>query len=96
VKERVDARNQLETYTYSVKSTVDGELGDKMDADDKERVQEAVREVNEWLDGNPDADKEDYVEKLKELEDVCNPVFSGAYQRSNDEDGTEENDHDEL
>jgi len=96
VKERVDARNQLETYTYSVKSTVDGELGDKMDADDKERVQEAVREVNEWLDGNPDADKEDYVEKLMELEDVCNPVFSGAYQRSNDEDGTEENDHDEL
>jgi endoplasmic reticulum chaperone BiP len=60
VKERVDARNQLETYIYSVKSTVDGELGDKMGADDKERVQEAVREVNEWLDGNPDAEKEDY------------------------------------
>ncbi|RLM65861.1 luminal-binding protein 2-like [Panicum miliaceum] len=96
VKERVDARNQLETYIYRVKSTVDGELGDKMGADDKERVQEAVREVNEWLDGNPDAEKEDYVEKLKELEDVCNPVFSGAYQRSGGEDGTEENEHDEL
>ncbi|OEL16850.1 Luminal-binding protein 5 [Dichanthelium oligosanthes] len=96
VKERVDARNQLETYVYSVKSTVDGELGDKMDGDDRERVEEAVREVNEWLDSNPDADKEEYVEKLKELEDVCNPAFSGAYQRSGGENGTEENDHDEL
>jgi heat shock protein 5 len=36
------------------------------------------------------------VEKLKELEDVCNPVFSGAYQRSGGEDGTEANEHDEL
>ncbi|CAO2044269.1 unnamed protein product [Urochloa humidicola] len=95
VKERVGARNQLEAYVYSVKSTVDGELGDKMDGGDKERVEEAAREVNEWLDGNPDADKEDYVEKLKELEEVCNPVFSRAYQRSDDggDDGT---DHDEL
>nr|CAB3486173.1 unnamed protein product [Digitaria exilis] len=93
---RVDARNHLETYTYSIKSTIVGELGDKMDADDKERVEEAVREVNEWLDANPDADKDDYVEKLKELENVCNPVFSGACQRSGGEDGTEENDHDEL
>ncbi|CAN6250700.1 unnamed protein product [Urochloa humidicola] len=95
VKERVGARNQLEAYVYSVKSTVDGELGDKMDGGDKERVEEAAREVNEWLDGNPDAVKEDYVEKLKELEDACNPVFSRAYQRSDDggDDGT---DHDEL
>ncbi|KAF8769280.1 hypothetical protein HU200_006793 [Digitaria exilis] len=83
---RVDARNHLETYTYSIKSTIDSELGDKMDSDDK----------NEWLDANPDADKDDYVEKLKELDDVCNPVFSAAYQRSGGEDGTEENDHDEL
>ncbi|RCV14857.1 hypothetical protein SETIT_3G012300v2 [Setaria italica] len=95
VKKKVDARNQLETYVYSVKSTVDGELGGKMDGDDRERVEEAAREVNEWLDANPDAEKEDYVEKLKELEDVCNSVFSGAYQRSGGEDGTED-DHDEV
>ncbi|KAL6651766.1 hypothetical protein ACP70R_010691 [Stipagrostis hirtigluma subsp. patula] len=96
VKEKVDARNQLETYIYSVKSTVDGELGDKMDGAEKERVEEAVRETNEWLDGNPDADKDDYAEKLKELEDVCNLVFSAVYQRPGGEDGTQDDDHDEL
>ncbi|KAL6651767.1 hypothetical protein ACP70R_010692 [Stipagrostis hirtigluma subsp. patula] len=48
--------------------------GDKMEGDEKERVQETVREANEWLDGNPGADKEDYAEKLKELEDVRNHI----------------------
>lgn len=96
VKERVDARNQLKTYTYNIKSNVDSELGGRMNPLDKERVEEAAREVNEWLDANPNADKYDYAEKLKKLEDVCSPIFSGAYQRSGGKDETEENDHDEL
>ncbi|CAL5070842.1 unnamed protein product [Urochloa decumbens] len=95
-KERVGARNQLEAYVYSVKSTVGGELGDRMGGGDKERVEEAAREVNEWLDGNPDADKEDYVDKLKELEHVCNPVFSRAYHQSSDDGAQDGTDHDEL
>ncbi|KAK3145052.1 hypothetical protein QOZ80_4AG0322120 [Eleusine coracana subsp. coracana] len=84
VRERVDARNKLEAYVYNIKSTVDSgnKLADKMDANDKDKVEEAVRETNEWLDNNQEADKEDYDEKLKELEDVCNLVISAVYQRS--------------
>ncbi|CAO2183816.1 unnamed protein product [Urochloa humidicola] len=101
VRERVDARNKLETYVYQVKSAVDDtKMADKMDADDKDKVEEALREVNDWLDGNTDtADKEDYEEKLKELEDVCSPVISAVYQqRSGHEDSSNNNedDHDEL
>ncbi|CAO2183820.1 unnamed protein product [Urochloa humidicola] len=101
VRERVDARNKLETYVYQVKSAVDDtKMADKMDADDKDKVEEALREVNDWLDGNADtADKEDYEEKLKELEDVCSPVISAVYQqRSGQEDSSnnDDDDHDEL
>ncbi|CAL4953009.1 unnamed protein product [Urochloa decumbens] len=101
VRERVDARNKLETYVYQVKSAVDDtKMADKMDPDDKEKVEEAIREANDWLDGNADtADKEDYEEKLKELEDVCSPVISAVYQqRSGQEDSSnnDEDDHDEL
>ncbi|XP_024310644.1 heat shock 70 kDa protein BIP4 isoform X2 [Brachypodium distachyon] len=92
--EKVDARNKLEAYVYNVRTTVDGEAGKGMDGGDKERVQEAAREANEWLDANPDADKDDYVEKLKELEDVCNSVFAAT--RGGHEDGAEDDDHDEL
>ncbi|KAM0919608.1 hypothetical protein ACQ4PT_008081 [Festuca glaucescens] len=94
VKEKVDARNNLEAYVYSVRTTVDGEMGRRMDGGDKERVEEAVREASEWLDATLSAEKEDYVEKLKELEDVCNPVFAAAYEKSGG--GHDEDDHDEL
>uniref|UniRef100_A0ACD5X4K0 Uncharacterized protein n=1 Tax=Avena sativa TaxID=4498 RepID=A0ACD5X4K0_AVESA len=98
VREKVDARNKLEAYVYNVRTTVDGEMGRKVDGGDKERVEEAVREVSEWLDASPDAEKDDYVEKLKELEDVCNPVFAAAYEKSGGghHDAADEDDHDEL
>ncbi|XP_047061598.1 heat shock 70 kDa protein BIP5-like [Lolium rigidum] len=94
VKEKVDARNNLEAYVYSVRTTVDGEMGRRMDGDDKEKVEEAVREASDWLDASLNAEKEDFVEKLKELEDVCNPVFAAAYEKSGGP--QDEDDHDEL
>ncbi|CAM0901776.1 unnamed protein product [Alopecurus aequalis] len=99
VSEKVDARNKLEGYVYNVRTTVEGEMGRRMDGGDRERVEEAAREVGEWLDrASADADKDDYLEKLKELEDVCNPVFAAAYDRSGDgqDDAAGEDGHDEL
>ncbi|KAM3391451.1 hypothetical protein ACQJBY_012876 [Aegilops geniculata] len=99
VRDKVDARNKLEAYVYSARTTADGELGDKMDADDRERVKEAARETSEWLEANPDAEKDDYMEKLKELEDVCSPAFAAAYGNTgggHDGAAEEDDDHDEL
>ncbi|KQK03178.1 heat shock 70 kDa protein BIP5 [Brachypodium distachyon] len=98
VRERVDARNRMEAYVYHVRTTVDGEAGQGMDGGDKERVREAAREASEWIDENPEADKDEYVEKLKELEDLCNPVFAAAdsHKSGGGHDEAEEDDHDEL
>ncbi|VAI91312.1 unnamed protein product [Triticum turgidum subsp. durum] len=100
LKERVDARNKLETYVYGIKNTVDGKMADTMERDEKEKVQDAVRDVNEWLDDNAEAEKEDYDEKLRELEDVCSPIITAVYQRSggapNDHTTEDDDDHDEL
>ncbi len=38
VKGRVDARNQLETYCYNMKTTIDDKLGDKVEASEKEKA----------------------------------------------------------
>ncbi|EEC83049.1 hypothetical protein OsI_28153 [Oryza sativa Indica Group] len=103
-REQVDARNSLEAYVYNIKNTLGGKMADAMEGEEKDKVEEAVREAYEWLDGNPDAGKEEYEEKLRELEDVCNPVMSAVYQRSGGggggapEDGNvdDEDDHDEL
>merc|ERR1711878_221453 len=73
MKETIDARNSLEGYAYSMKNTVN-------DEDNKETIEEAVSEVIDWLDENPEAEKEEYEEKLKELEGICNPIVQRLYQ----------------
>ena len=69
------------------------------DSGDREKVREAAREASEWLEANPEADKDDYAEKLKELEDVCSPAFAAAYRNAgggHDGAAEEDDDHDEL
>lgn len=83
IKERIDSRNSLETYAYNMKNTVSDsdKLGDKLEESDKSTIQDAVKEVLEWLDENQEADTEEYEEKLKEIEGICNPIVSQAYQQ---------------
>merc|ERR1719389_436886 len=69
VREKIEARNQLENYVYSMKNTLnDSEKGvaDKISDDDKETIEKALEEANEWLDDNQEAEKEDFDEKLEE------------------------------
>uniref|UniRef100_M4E2V9 Uncharacterized protein n=1 Tax=Brassica campestris TaxID=3711 RepID=M4E2V9_BRACM len=107
VKERIDARNSLETYVYNMKNQVNDKdkLADKLEADEKEKIEAATKEALEWLDENQNSEKEEYDEKLKEVEAVCNPIITAVYQRSGGapggaggESATEEEDesHDEL
>jgi len=99
IKERIDARNSLETYAYNMKNTVSDsdKLGDKLEESDKSTIQDAVKEVLEWLDENQEADTEEYEEKLKEIEGICNPIVSQAYQQNEeDSESGDVDDHDEL
>ncbi|CAK9865223.1 unnamed protein product [Sphagnum jensenii] len=61
VKERIDARNRLETYVYNMKNQIGDKdkLADKIDSDAKETIDTALNEVLGWLDDNQTAEKED-------------------------------------
>ncbi|CAN6461814.1 unnamed protein product [Victoria cruziana] len=97
VKEKIDARNSLETYVYNMKNTISDKdkLADKLEADEKEKVEAAVKEALEWLDENQGAEKEDYEEKLKEVEAVCNPIITKVYQRTGGPAGSSSGDDDD-
>ncbi|KAK9161534.1 hypothetical protein Syun_007875 [Stephania yunnanensis] len=78
-------------------------LADKIDSDDKEKIESALKEALEWLDDNQNAEKDDFEEKLKEVEAVCNPVIKGVYEKSGgaaassgSDDDDDDNAHDEL
>nr|DAD22740.1 TPA_asm: hypothetical protein HUJ06_024203 [Nelumbo nucifera] len=83
VKEKISVRNKLETYVYNMKSTINkDELSDKINSDDKEKMESTQEEALEWLDDNQSAKKDDYEEKLKEVEVVCNPIIKQMYEKS--------------
>lgn len=70
VKERVDAMNSFESYIYSIKNTIEDpeKLGNKINENDKQKMNEAINEAKTWLDNNRSADKEDFEEHQKQLE----------------------------
>ncbi|KAH7543046.1 hypothetical protein FEM48_Zijuj02G0141400 [Ziziphus jujuba var. spinosa] len=98
VKERIDARNNLESYVYNMKTSINDKekLAEKIDLEDKEKMENTLKEALEWLDENQNAEKDDFVEKLKEVESVCNPVIKQAYENSNGGDFEDEDQNDEL
>merc|ERR1712125_182783 len=56
-KNRVEAKNQLENYCYSLKTSVGSdEVKDKIPADDKEKLDKAIEETISWLDSNASAE----------------------------------------
>jgi len=103
LREKVEAKNGLESMAYNLKNQVNDEdkLGGKLDEDDKTAVEDAVKEALDWLDENPAADKEEYDEALQKLQSVTNPIISKVYQESGmgggDDEGEEGgDDEDEL
>ncbi|XP_068193661.1 heat shock 70 kDa protein 1-like [Antennarius striatus] len=80
-REKIAAKNSLESYAFNMKSTVqDEKLKDKISEEDKKNVMEKCDETIRWLEHNQLAEKEEYQHQQKELEKVCNPVVSKLYQ----------------
>ena len=80
-KKKIEAKNGLENYCYSMKNTLQEEkLQDKFDAGDKDKIESAVQECLDWLERNQMAETEEFEAKQKELEGVVNPIMMKVYQ----------------
>ena len=87
-RERIAARNSLESYVYSVKQTAeDPNVVNKLNADDLETVKNKTQEVMAWLDRNSMADKEEYEEKQKDLQQVCSPIMAKLHGQQQPQQG---------
>lgn len=79
-RERVQAKNNLESYAYNMKSTIEDEkVKDKISDEDKKAIQEKCSEIIKWLEENVNASKDDIDAKQKELEGVCAPIVTKLY-----------------
>merc|ERR1711872_525667 len=80
-KERISAKNNLESYCFNMKSTLDDEkVKDKISDSDRKVITDKCDDAIKWLDSNQTAEKDEYEDKQKELEGVCNPIISKMYQ----------------
>ncbi|BFZ04881.1 hypothetical protein BsWGS_07920 [Bradybaena similaris] len=79
-RERVNARNQLENYIFSVRQAVDA-AGDKLSSSDKDTVLNACNDTLKWLDNNSLADKEEFEDRLKEIQRISSSVMSKLHSQ---------------
>jgi L1 cell adhesion molecule like protein len=80
-RDKISSKNGLESYCFNMKTTIEDEkLKDKISAEDKETITKKCDEIMKWLDANQLAEKEEFEEKQKELEGVCNPIVTKLYQ----------------
>jgi len=79
-KERISAKNGLESYCFNMKTTLDDEkVKDKISEDDRKAINDKCDEAIKWLDANQLAEVEEFNEKQKEVEGVCNPIITKLY-----------------
>ena len=82
--ERVQALNELESYCYNVKSALDEpNIKEKTEESEREEVNKLVDEALEFHSQNVDnssVDTEEIKAKLKEVENVYNPMMKKCYE----------------
>ncbi|XP_039256760.2 heat shock cognate 71 kDa protein-like [Styela clava] len=80
-KDRIQAKNGLESYTYHVKASVEDEkIKEKISEEDKKTILDKCGEIITWLDNNQTAEKDEYDYQQKELEKVTNPILTKLHQ----------------
>lgn len=81
VKRKVDAKNSLENYAYNMRNTIrDEKFAGKLDPAEKSKIEEAINGAISWLDQNQLAEVDEFEDKVKELEGICNPIIAKMYQ----------------
>merc|ERR1712159_445560 len=75
-KKRVDAKNGLENYVYSIRNTVnDPKVEGKIPAGDKDTITKVIDEAVKWLDAHQSGSKEDFDSKRAQVESTVAPLM---------------------
>ncbi|XP_050250454.1 heat shock cognate 70 kDa protein-like isoform X4 [Quercus robur] len=80
-RKKVKAKVALENYAYNMRNTINDEkIGAKLAPAAKKNIKDAVEQAIQWIDDLQLVDSELYDDKLKWLENICNPIRSYGKQ----------------
>lgn len=81
IKERIETRNDLENYIYSIRHALQEEkVKEKLSSDDTSKLDSVVADTLQWLEQNTEASKEEVKRKKNSVEATCNPIMAKVYQ----------------
>ena len=91
IKAKIDAKNQFENYIYQMKASIEDKdkLAEKLSDEDKSTIKDALTDAGDWLNANSDAEKDDFEEKLKELQGTCDPIIKKVYEAAGGQGGAD-------
>nr|BAD42358.1 heat shock protein 70 [Chironomus yoshimatsui] len=75
-QQRIQARNQLESYIFGCKQAVEDAPEGKLTDEDKKIVHDKCKSELSWLDSNTLAEKEEFEDHLKDVQKVCGPIMA--------------------
>ena len=94
-KENVEAKQKLESQLFQIKNEIATTYKDKISDDMKSMIDIYIKEIESWLDNNPNSEKSEYDNKVSELESKFNEFVSNfetkkepvASENDDDDDG---------
>lgn len=79
-KERVESKNELENTLYNLKTTIaKPEIQSKLDAEQKDKVDQTISDALKWLENNQNAEPQDFQDKLEAVSKIANPIIASIY-----------------
>lgn len=78
-RQRVFGKNKLESYCFSLKSTVE-ESGNGMNESDRKKVLKICDDTLKWLEENSGAERKEYDHRYKVLSKVCAPIMTKLHR----------------
>ncbi|BGP01292.1 hypothetical protein RTBOTA2_000979 [Rhodotorula toruloides] len=101
LKKKVESRNALENFAYSLKAQLsDSEgLGGKLDSPDKKTIEAEIKKVQDWIDSEgATATAEDFDEQREQLQAAVAPITAKVYSSGagGDSSSSSSGYHDEL
>jgi len=95
VKARIEAKNRMEEQIYQLKNTNSG-TESKVDPDTKKKIDEIIKEYEDWHIENQTAPKDEYEKKSKEMMDAVTNIMSTTNQsgdKASDKNSTLDEEH---
>ena len=85
---RVDAKNELESYLFSMKSTTSDE-NMKLDTDTKAKIEEIIKNKLEWMENNQTASTEELTDVKKETQELITKLIGANSEGTQDPSNSE-------